>query len=305
MDKELKFVEIKITVPEFTHMMQDVDSLMAKDNVSIHARPIRAIQEISKRLGKINILMAPADPVTDKNIFTSHNIASHISEWYSRRYGDRLKIHMGPGGVAIMIRGDAWKIDLPRIYGMVTAVCDPQIDKYKSMPMMSRGGPPPTLNILNCIENMTEQYASQLSRQELQSIATFFDTALCAFHAIENVASNPYITEALSDVGSAVHHIFTVPPHYGLSKWSTLQFIEKILKSYMRTKGIPFPLKHDLHVLSIIACKNGLQPLDTILIDKIKCDAGIRYGEQVITLSEAIEAHNASIIMAKIISMQF
>lgn len=305
MEKDLKFVEIRLTVPEFRSLMQEVDSLMSKENVQIHARPIRSISEVSKRLNNVNILIAPAHKVTNNNVFTSHNMATHINEWYEERYGDRLKIRFGPGAVAILLRGDAWKINLPRIYGMVTAVCDPKIGKYKNLPRMSRGGSPLVLNILVCIENMTEQYASQLSVQELKSIGAFFDKAICTLNAIEVIESKPYIKEALSDVGSSVHHIFTIPPHYGLSKWSSLQFIEKILKSYLKTKGASFPLKHNLKLLSGIASKNGLPPLDSKFIGKINCDAGIRYGEYSTTLVDAMEAHYASICLGEIISKHF
>lgn len=302
--KDLKYIEIKITVPEFAAMMKEVDAALAREKIPIHNRPIRAVLDVSKRLNNVNILLSPAHKITNINLFTSHNISTHINEWYSARYGDRLKIHMGPGSVAIMIREDAWNLVIPLIIGRVPAVCDPAIDKYKKMPKMSAGGPPPILNILNCIDNMTEQYASQLSREELDSIMNIFGIALSSLSALKERSSKPYIKEAVSDLSSAVHHIFSLPPHHGLSKWSSLQFTEKLLKSFLKTKGVDIPHIHKLHVLSEIALKHGLPRLDTYQLNNIQCDAGVRYGESAISLRNAIDAHHASIKLANIIAME-
>ncbi|MDD5008303.1 MAG: hypothetical protein PHU49_12835 [Syntrophorhabdaceae bacterium] len=301
MSKDLKYVEVKMTPSQFWDMMNEVDTFLASQNVPIHARPIRAFLEVGKRL-HVNILIAPAHKITDPILFTSHNIATHISNWYDERYGDRLKIHMGPGSVAILIRGDAWKVVLPRVYGLVTYVCDPEIEKYKNMPKFSTRGRPIVLNIFNCIENMTEHYASQLSPEELKAITMFFDLSLKSLYQLEKIQSKPFIKEALSDLGSAVYHIFNIPPHYGFSKWSSLQFIEKQIKSLLKIKGVNFPFKHDLSLLAKIATEHGLLILDEVLLDKVKCDPGIRYGEYLTSLKEAMDAHMASIQLAHTVS---
>ncbi|MGA1870684.1 MAG: hypothetical protein ACMUJM_19290 [bacterium] len=84
-------------------------------------------------------------------------------------------------------------------------------------------------------------------------------------------------------------------PQYGLSKWSSLQFSEKLLKSYLKYKGKAFPHSQDLLKLTKLAEDNGLPKFPKQAIDQVQCPAGVRYSDPPVTLKEAVRSHYASI----------
>lgn len=297
MDNDIKQINLNITEIDFNTLMEEVDDELRKAKVPIHARTIRALIVIRKRF-KVNFLIAPSYNITSPHIFTNYNMATHVAGWYEKKYGDRLKMRFGPGQVAIMIKDDPWKIYLPEIYGQIRLVCDLDIEKYRNIPNMSVGGPPPILNILACIENMTSVYARTLTKNEMHIIINYFTLALDTLRRLKDMEQKPYIKEALSDLYSSVSHIFSSPPHYGQSKWSTLQFIEKLFKCYLKINNVTTPRTHDLNNIAKMAEDYGAKNIDYKLLSLIVCSPGIRYGELSAGLDDAIKAHDASIKMA-------
>jgi len=301
MENNIKYTRIDISEKDFLRMMEEIDNILKDINVPIQARPIRAIVEVGKRL-KISILMAPADKAIMPNFYTNYNLATHIDQWYSNRYGERLKTYMGPGFIAVLLKGDPWRIRLPMIVGRVRIVCDPDIGKYRIVAKMQVNAPSPTINVLSFVENLQENLATTLSKENLIFLQDFFVLALDVLNNFSRVRSKPYIKEALSDLDVAVSHVFSLPPNYGASKWSTLQFVEKTLKCCLKIRNISVPHTHDLRSLSKLVMEQGVTFLDMNLIDAMNCPAGARYGECLVSLKEAIDAHHASIKFLSVIS---
>jgi hypothetical protein len=123
-----------------------------------------------------------------------------------------------------------------------------------------------------------------------------------AYHVlqeIENISNKPYVNEAIADLQIARASILEKPPHYGMSKWSSLQFIEKLLKSFLEIKSQPIPMHHNLQKIAQTAQTIGLILPNANLLASVQCIAGVRYGEVQVTLEEAISAHHASLDMGK------
>jgi len=61
--------------------MEDVDLALRDEDVPIHARPIRAIGEVSKKLN-ISLLVAPlqSDPIP--NLYEGESLSAHILRWF-------------------------------------------------------------------------------------------------------------------------------------------------------------------------------------------------------------------------------
>lgn len=288
---------------DFLSMMEDIDKELRRRDVPIDARPIHAIGEASKRL-QIEIIGGPNLPPAVAGRYDTLTLAAHISDWYQARYGDRLKIHLGPGSVALLIRGDPWRLVLPRIFGTVTVTCDPDLEKYKNEPILNIGKRRQIPNILNCINDLPSGFAATLTDVECKEILDFFTSCLSCLQEMETIAGKPYLKEALADLDAAVSHIFTRPPQYGHSKWSSLQFVEKLLKSFLEQKGAKIPRHHKLTKIAQDAQAVGLEPLNPHLISIVQCSAGVRYGEISVTLEEAIKAHHASLDLAKRLTAQ-
>ena len=101
------------------------------------------------------------------------------------------------------------------------------------------------------------------------------------------------VREVQSDIDAAVHHVMNKPPHFGQSKWHSLQATEKILKVFLESRTVSYPRHHQLRGLAELAEKANLPVLDHRWLDEIQCSAGIRYGEELATLNEAFAAYLA------------
>jgi hypothetical protein len=171
-----------------------------------------------------------------------------------------------------------------------------------SEPSIRRDGLPPITNLLTLINDFSPGLAAHLSDDECANIAELFRHAIDSFHAIENMMNNQYVHEAVSDIRASVKHITAVPPHYGQSKWSSAQAAEKFIKSYLKVKGISFPFNHDIRVLANLASAGGMKKLESGIVEQLMTRAAVRYGEEPVSLKEAVVAHHASLMLGKHIS---
>lgn len=296
MKKEIDFVKFNITKKEFNEMMGKIDETLKDDNVPIYARPLRSFSFLSEKL-KANLLITSAEKLTDNNVFTNYNIAIHVDNWFESMYGDRININLGPGSIVLLLKSDPWEMRIPLVLGKAYLVCDPNLDKYRNIANVTTG-PPPKRNILLLIENISNAFASSLSQEELVHIMKIFSLSLDVLPVLKDKSSFPFINDAISDFNSSVFHIFENPPHFGLSKWASLQFVEKLIKSHLKLNNCKFPKDHDIKSLAQIAFKNGMRTVPESDLDAVYCKAGVRYGEQKISLNEAVEAHHAAIRIA-------
>jgi len=285
-----------ITDAEFQDLMERIDEDLRKESVPIPARPLSATAEASKRLrmtiGGPNVL--PAVPGRYDGLTTE----AHIIAWYDRRYGDRLKMNCRLGSVVVMILGDPWRLLLPIVYGSVTITCDPDRKTHPSTKRWEL----PVCNVLERIEQFPPGQAAILTLEQRRALLNFFVFSMKTLQDLDGIADKSFIAEALADLESAVMHIMSHPAQYGLSRWASLQFMEKLLKSYLATKKATVPRNHQLQQLANSAQQLGLPALDPAAIAAIQCSAGVRYGEEQATLREAIMAHHASLRLAEIIS---
>lgn len=279
---------------EFLLFIEDIDKKLKQKKILIHQRPIHAIREVCLRL-KVKLPIIPNSPAIP-GVYQGESLIAHIHDWYEKKYGNRLKINFSPGSTALLIRGDPWRIDFPMIYGNVKLVFDTCLEKYEKPPLIKVNG---TLyaNPLRTIKGFTTDLAKSLSRKEMIQLSQFY---LFAYDTIKNlfeIKSEPFVAEARTDLYTSVNNIFLPQPHYGQSKWSSLQFAEKMLKCFLTIKKSGFPKSHDLEELYNLAHKNGLPDIHKNIIRAIQCAAAVRYGEISVTLEEAIEAHHASLIV--------
>jgi hypothetical protein len=116
-----------------------------------------------------------------------------------------------------------------------------------------------------------------------------------ARNKIESISESEFVKEAIGDIHVSVTHLFATPPQYGLSKWSSLQAVEKLLKAFIHQQGGQVERIHKLEKLSEAAESLRLPPVPRSLLDKIQCPAGVRYGEIDVTPIEAVDAHHAAL----------
>jgi HEPN domain-containing protein len=276
---------------EFLKLIEEVNQTLIENNIPIIARPIGIFAE------KLKVSL----PITNTyGIFLQEYVplVEHVHEWYEERYGERLKSDFRLGNSVTIIQGDPWRIKIPLVYGRVNVFFCPPEEVPDKAP--EKGAI--IINMLDLIEYFPKEKIYSLDLIERNRIISFFSLAYDAFYSIDAVRRNPLITSALSDIDSAVSHIMDKKAQYGLSKWSTLQFSEKLLKSYLIKKGTKPPKSHNVIKLHSLAVKHGMPAIKQKILISIQCQPSVRYEEEYITLENAINSHLASLILCFVVA---
>lgn len=282
---------------EFDAIMGHIDTRLRQKNVQIHARASHAALEYSARY-KLEFPMARTGDVGTTGNYADAKVDAHIRAWFDLKYGDRQKVFMGPGTTVLLIRGDPWEVRLPRIFGEVECVAERNFDKHKNEPSIGANGRRPVVNVLSLVRSLPPGLAAQLTDQECWNILNTFRDTLDCMHAIGYLAGKPYIAEVRADVTASVVHFFSLPPHYGQSKWASCQAAEKLLKCFLKVRGVAFPKNHDLEGLAVLARLQGAK-VDSAAIAQVAASASVRYGEVSASLAEAVAAHYGSLLTAQ------
>lgn len=265
---------------DFVEVMGQIDDLMRKEGTAITAR---SFQGPGKFTWAYRTWLMHRDPLHSK-----------IVEWFNGRYGDRLK--MDPTWkMAVLIRGDLYQLLLPLVFGSVNVICSAEQFGVTNESRVPKRNQRPTINVLGLLDDFTEDYARSLTKDELSPLMNAFLLGFNARNEIDSISESEFVKEAIGDIQVSVAHLFATPPQYGLSKWSSLQAAEKLLKAFIRQKGGKLELIHNLEKLAAAAESLGLPPIPRALLKAIQCPAGVRYGDPEVTLVEAVEAHHAAL----------
>jgi HEPN domain-containing protein len=288
---------------EFDAVMGEIDAHLRQKYVQIHARAGHAALEYSGRFN-LEFSIAKADDVGTPRNYRDAKVGAHIRAWFDRKYGDRQKIFMGPGTTVLLIRGDPWEIRLPLIYGEVECVVERNLETYRNEPRFGAHGRRPVVNVLSLVRDLPPGLAAQLTDSECWNILKTFRDTLDCMHAVGYLAGKPYIAEVRADVAASVVHLFSLPPHYGQSKWASCQAAEKLLKCLLEVRKVPFPKNHDLEALAVLARQQGAK-VDSAAIARVAASASVRYGEVSVSLDEAVAAHYSSLLTAQLVYEAF
>jgi hypothetical protein len=286
-------------IKQFDEIMKSVDDLLRKAGIPIYQRPGNATAEAGKRLNIETIICIGKYEPTIEGKYNSRTLYAHVNHWYELRYGDRLKRTPGPGSVAILIKGDAWRLRLPPVRGLVGFTIDPDYNKYPPRMQGGKESGPVFINIISYIEDCPAGLVSQLTLKEKECIVAFFVNSLETLEELTGIWDKPFVSEALGDLESAVTCLLADSPQYGLSRYASLQFIEKLFKCFLELKVTRVPHHHKLSELKTLAESAGLIGVNSNLLDRVQCSAGVRYGEISVSLEEAISAHHASLTLCK------
>lgn len=197
-------------------------------------------------------------------------------------------------------------MEFPLAYGTARIQCSRDLNKERPPVIIGTHGNPPTINPVEFIVGLTQEYASTLTDEELEGISNQFFFGFTAFNRIHEAFDRSELTrQARSDLVASSNHLFHNPPSYGLSKWASLQTAEKVIKQFIIEKGGTPPRHHNLKQLATLAESLGLRQLPEHLLDDIQCSAEVRYGGINVTAQEAVEAQHATLQVCEDIAEQF
>jgi hypothetical protein len=272
---------------EFQALMEAVDSHLKSRDVPVHGRPLQGFATVSSSL-KMSLRFGPErDKEPADGCYSGDDLVTRIFRWFDGRYGDKLKIHFGPGRAVVLIRNDPWVMFIPRFYGTVqiyTSKVPGQQNPISNKAL-------PRYNSVDSLHGLPEGLRQSLVEAELMQISQLFGIATDSLMAIERASDHALVKEAGADLNAAVDHMVSNPSHFGQSKWASLQATEKVLKAFISSKGKIFKKIHNLSELANLAEAEGLPKFNRKVLDPIECSPGIRYGEEVTTLLRANAAH--------------
>jgi hypothetical protein len=285
---------------ELQALIEDVDREMIAEGVGIPARPIVAGCKITGRYDIVLDAFPPAGPI-QPGVFSPEQISRRIHDWMNKRYGDRLKVPFQIGRVVIPLRGSLYSIRCPVIFGRVRFVCDPGTFGQPRKTIGVRSVP--TSNVVDLINGFTADLARSLTAEEVVKIGLAHASAMGTYIALHAVRDVPFVNEAQGDLDAAVSHLVDHQSQPGLSKWASLQAVEKLLKAFIITKDKTVNLKkigHKLEYLAEAAVKLGLPAIPDGYIGDVQCPAGVRYGEVAVSVEEAGTAHLVSLEVCQV-----
>jgi len=284
---------------EFLLLIEGFDQEISRENIKISARPFALIRKFTSRYNIILNGLPPRRP-PKHGCFDPLEISIRIHDWVKKRYGEKLNIPFQIGKIAIPLRGDLYLINCPHIWGEVDFFCDPMTIGQKREAIGLDA--PPTANILDLLENLTPDLAQSLSFEEFVKINVSFLLGLGAYLSFEVIKNVSYIREAKGDLDASVFHLMGHQPQMGLSKWASLQAVEKVIKAYISLKGETIPQTHELGKLCTQAERLGIPRPHKKFLDILQCPAKVRYGEISVSIEEAVKAHHVSLEICEYIA---
>lgn len=277
--------------------MEEIDAQLIADGVQIPARPLKAGLRITGRFDIVLNAIPPDGPILP-GVFTAEQISLRIHDWMRRRYGDRLKLPFTLGRVVFPLRGSFYVVNCPVVLGSARFICDPATFGMRRESIGVHTVP--ICNVVDLVESLTADLARSLTAEEVVKLGLVHASAMAAFLSLHAVVDVEFVSEALGDLDAAVNHLVEHKPQAGLSKWASLQAVEKLVKAYIAKKGGTFQRHHRLEDHVADAVKLGLPAPPTQYVSDVQCSAGVRYGQPVVTTDDALRAHLVSLEMCEV-----
>lgn len=281
---------------EFNDFMEKIDLKLKAKGVPIEARQIQGAGEVAKTL-KTNIYMVPRSSAKPSD-FRNFSLSAHVVLWFDRRYGDRLKMNLSFGKTIVSINHDFYKVKLPFVWGHPQYIFDITLKDYPNLQ-------DPRFNVAGLIEGLTPELARKIDKSGQFHILNKVIKGIHLGQLMKQYVEVFYIKEAKGDLIQSVDSLFQHKPLCGLSKWGSLQFVEKTIKSFLKNKNESFPKTHNLSELINLLEKYNLKNLDSIDLNHIQCSPDVRYNSELVERSEAVQAHWDSVDLGLIILQQF
>lgn len=278
------------TQNEFEEFMNIINQELIDDGVPIPARQISGFCEACKKL-QISMPLSLPERQPKEGCFDGLDLGIRIKQYFEEIYGEKLKMDFSPGSIAVLIKEDVYKIKFPKIYGQFILTADPRNIDIEEFKIDGK----PALNVLAYIDGITGKRAEKLTDEELKEILELFIKSQNCFELLQTFRGNFLFTEIIGDFSASTQHLVHTPPQLGLSRWSSLQALEKTIKAFTKSKGLGFKRVHILSEIASEAEKVGLKPLTREQLEIVQCSPSIRYESSDQTIKKAVAAQHTAI----------
>lgn len=253
-------------------VLAEIDADLERGGVPIPFRGMRAMGHYARRY----------------QAMVEGPLAGEIQAWFGERYGSRSNLE-AMGRLPILIGPDVYEI------------------RFTMGSERKPGGSRP---VLQWAVEGGEGVRGRIYNREPELLQDLLDVAWqCLSELSPLVAERVLQAAATEDLDTALDELVrSTGPRPGLSKWASQQAAEKSLKEYLRFKGVTPPKTHviaDLHRLAVgvgLPTFAGARLPEGEILELIECSPGVRYGEEVFTVQEAVGAYYGSLIVCSVIA---
>jgi hypothetical protein len=274
---------------QFNSIMENIDKLLVAQDVGIPGRELRGSMLFSNQQGLSGV------PLT-------HPVFQKVFDWFAARYGERLNLDMDFGQSALLLRGDILRFRCPYFAGRAYVISCPELMNRDFSG--ARRNLPGLINALSMINGMTSAYFRSLTAIEQNCLLEAFVESELSLARIKDANVQEYVRIASEDLQTSVERMTSPNPQFGLSKWASLQAVEKVIKAYISKQNVEPKKTHKLNDLAAAAESVGLRPLQRSSLKFVECSPDVRYPSTRVTKDEAVMAHRSAVAICADIAMQ-
>lgn len=265
--------------------MERIDQQLIDENIPPKGRQVKGVSEVAKALN--TEIPWVENRFARKDDFSILSLAAHISIWFQNKYEDRLNMGFSSKSM-VKLKGDYYVLNIPHSWGEPKLSFNPRSE-------MTQDG---CINIAKCIDGLTDYIIKRITHEEIKMLAVRLYEAIFLTQILDKLINIDMLKEAKSDFIQSVETYFRDQCVPGLSKWHSLQFSEKVLKSFINSKGEKYAYTHNLNELLKKAADCGLGNVEKYDIKIIQCKPEVRYSSDLVSVQDAYNAHIEAIKLA-------
>jgi len=289
-----------MTIPDdIEPTLREIDQELKEGGIKPHQRSLHAMILFGQKFN-ISLPLVFPGPTSSypeevgKNIYYTEKILAY----YEDVYGSAQQVDPSEKArVVVLADGDLWQLPIPLIYG------EARIGFLRNFlpPRPIISNEPAMINPCQELVHITPKRLNHFSDDDLDEVSVMFRVGFGARKAFDRFRSSDHgFAEAENDWLASVIYLTTREPSCGQSCWSSLQMVEKFMKGLLRCIG---DVPHEV----IRKCGHKLVELHELLersmptldlkqeIALVQCSDKVRYGEVLVSRTEAYEAHKAAL----------
>ncbi len=268
---------MELNESEFELKISEIDGDFIKREVKVSARPIGAVIELLKSMNVSGPLINPHCENINFPV-TSNNASDHVYHWYSKTYGDLLKVDFSPASFPIWISGHAYEVKLPLAFG-VKVVSSKHAFKYEKI-----------VNGVDFVQKLPNKIRENLTSAEENLIQAMYATCIGVADEFKKYKSE-LVRSARDDSIVSCQLLCGFNINAALSSWHSLQFAEKCLKELIG-RNSTYSKTHNIEKLVKEASKVGYIPDPRINWSLFNFDASVRYEPDAISIEKAVKINH-------------